>query len=261
MISVLRNRSRRVADTCLAAAWVINGLLLAGGFVFVYRFSASRDVIQRVEHSFAAGEWRTNSNYDGGTYFLCMLTNIAAAVGAGTLLAALVGLVSGGPRFRSTRMWLLFTAVVAGWLGLGVAWPEIYWLGQERRISAVLASAETTVRDLNAHWPRDDGELRSVGQFLAYPKGRPATLLALGAARFPDSNLCFSAIERSGNDVMRFYLTGDESDAWLEWRGDDSVPDSFKGGLDTRYVVERQRRLAPRWFLVRYRAAGLVTGD
>src|SRR4029079_7663159 len=171
---------RKFASWLFATAWTINWLLLVAGFVFVYRFGESRDVIERVRHALASGYWRTDAVDANATYLLCIVAIALMAAALFTLIAGVVSLLGGGPRFRSIRMWLIFTALVAGWLGLVVSWPEIYWRGQQRRVAAVLATAESTVRDLNVHWPQEEGELPAIGAFLAYPKGHPATLMALG---------------------------------------------------------------------------------
>jgi hypothetical protein len=92
-----------------------------------------------------------------------------------------------------------------------------------------------------------------VGPYLAYPKGGPTTILPLHWITFPDTSLRFSAIERTADGAIRFQLAGSEAGAWLEWRADDRAPMPFKSGLDMHYNVGRQQRLAPRWFLVRYR--------
>ena len=96
--------------------------------------------------------------------------------------------------------------------------------------------------------------MEEVGPFLAYPKGNPTTVLPLQTITFPNTKLQFSAIERTKDGTIRFELSGKERGAWLEWRADDNAPAAFVGGLETSYNVTRQERLAPRWFLVRYRA-------
>jgi hypothetical protein len=153
----------------------------------------------------------------------------------------------------------LFIAIASGWLGLFAAWPEIYWRGQQNRVDGSLQAFAALAEKLSADWPRRDGEIEGVGAFLAYPQDDPATLLFLGMATVPNSAVRISAVERSAGGVLRFELAASEAGAWLEWHPDGGPPGSFVGGLETSYAVARYEQLAPRWFLVRYRAAIQIT--
>jgi hypothetical protein len=93
-----------------------------------------------------------------------------------------------------------------------------------------------------------------------YPSSAPTALLPLSGPVFPSTTMPFSAVERTGDDAMRFELAGSEVGAWLEWRRDSSEPQAFVGGLETHYEVARFARLAPHWFLVRYRANLAASG-
>jgi hypothetical protein len=187
---------------------------------------------------------------------LAATTLVAVSVVAGmTLLGMFLGLFIGQRRFRTLRTWLLFTFLVCGWLGFVMTGPDIHWYGQQRRMAAVLAPVESMAQRLNATWPNEDGDLPEIGPYLAYPKGAPTLVLPLQWIHFPDTNLRFSAIERTTSGVIRFELTGSEAGAWLEWRADDHAPGPFKSGLETHYNVGRHARLAPHWFLVRYQLA------
>ena len=122
----------------------------------------------------------------------------------------------------------------------------------------MLPAAEALVDSLRGHWPKVESELPEWGPFLAYPVSAPAVLLPLRNVTFPKTEMRFSAVERSGDEAMRFELAGAETGAWLEWRGRGSEPRSFVGGLDTKYELTKVARVAPEWFLVRYRAVGLA---
>lgn len=248
---------KKVASALLAAGLVVNGLLLVAGVGFVYLFGQSRDVVERVQHALATGDWRTGASSDAGTYFLCVAVIVATVIALLTLVVAFISLFVGESRFRSLRMWLVFTALVAGWIGLVSGWPEIYWNGQQRRVRPVLAEAESMLSELNADWPTEDGERPGLGPFQAYPMyspvETPTMLMLLREGRFAGTTIRFSGVERTRNEnVVRFQLAGDEASAWLERRDDDSVPQSFVGGLNTHYTLRRYQRLAPRWYLVRY---------
>jgi hypothetical protein len=144
--------------------------------------------------------------------------------------------------------------MVGGWLGLVVGWPEVYWHGQLTRVAAALPQIDKMATKLAANWPRSDGELTQIGSFLAYPKSDPRSLLLLGIAIIPGTDLQFSAVERSADGTIRFELSGRETGAWVELRNDDNDPQAFVGGLETSYRVARWQRLSARWFLVRYRS-------
>lgn len=243
--------ARRMANVGLMFCWTMNAVLLVSAFVWVYRDGQSRSIIERAQNLVSFQQALETS---GAAQPLWMIL-VAAAVAGLTLVGMFCGLFLGAGPFRSVRMWLVFMAMTAGWLGLVVSWPEVYWSGQRQRMSAMLSPAEELARKLKANWPVEDGFMEEVGPFLAYPKGNPTTLLPLQYITFPNTAIQFSAIERSKDGAIRFELSGKEQGAWLEWRADDDPPAAFVGGLETSYNVARQQQLAPRWFLVRYRAS------
>jgi hypothetical protein len=248
---------RRLAHRTLAITWIVNALLLVTAFVWVYTDGQSRSMMERLIRKASFQESisfaRVYDSLQAGEAIFFLV--FAAAIALLTLFAMFGGLFIGGSWFRSMRTWLLFTALVAGWLGFIASWPDVYWSGQQRRVAPVLAEAEKMARYLDAHWPVEDGELAGVGPFLAYPKGAPTVLLPLRWISFPDTDMRFSAVENSIDGTIRFELAGDETGAWLEWRRDELAPGDFTGGLETRYQVGRAQQLAPHWYLVRYNAA------
>jgi hypothetical protein len=237
-------------------AWGINLALLLAAFLWIYCDGRSLQYVETLFRKIGSGELLSAADI-GNPRFLSggrvLLMGLVLVVG--TLIATFVSLLVGPPRFRTLRWWLVFVGLVSGWLGLWAGWPEIYWRGQQRRVGAGLDAVATLARNLQSNWPRDDGEIAGLGAFLAYPKDAPATLLFLGEAVVPNSALRISAVERTGNGILRFELTSGETGAWLEWRLDGGPPNSFVGGLETSYTAGRYRQLAPNWFLVRYRAA------
>jgi hypothetical protein len=249
----------RVAFGVLTSAWLVNAMLLIGMVAWMYfdgRSSNAIDVLQEnVGRRTEALDSMTRSAQSTSNAVVVLVA--ASAVAGCTLLTMLVGLFVGPRRFRSIRAWLLFTMLVGGWLGTVIAGPEIYWLGQQRRMARVLAPVESVAQQLDANWPVEDGDMPGIGPYLAYPKGAPTLVLPLKWISFPNTDLRFAAVERSNNGVVRFELTGSESGAWLEWRADDRPPQPFKSGLEMRYNVSRQQRLAPHWYLVHYRLASI----
>lgn len=247
----------RLVRSALAAAWIGNVGLLIAGFAWVSLCGRSIETIEQVQSLLLVGEGgaaaaiRNPSRIDRGAT-AAIRALIAAAV---SMLAMFAGLLAGTKHFRNLRMWLAFTAVACGWLGLATIWPQVHWWGQRMRVGADFAPFAELVRSLHSDWPADDGEHPALGMFIAYPQGEQRTMLMLYNTSIAGSKQTISAIERTGPDVIRFELAGDERGAWLEWRADDSAPEPFTSVLSGAYAVQRAERLAPHWFLVRYRAA------
>jgi hypothetical protein len=244
----------RVAFGVLTSAWLVNALLIVGAIAWIYLDGRSSSVLDILHEKIGFGTELVDATARSAEVRAkASLTLIATICVAGcTLLAMFIGLFIGPPRFRSIRAWLLFTMFVGGWLGTAIAGPEIYWLGQQRRLAGVLAPVETLARQLSANWPVEDGDLPSIGPYLAYPKRLPTCLLPLRFVEFPETNLKFSAVERTIDGTIRFELAGDELGGWLEWRADDFEPSTFVGGLEAKHTKTRSVALAPRWYLVRY---------
>jgi hypothetical protein len=253
---------RVIGRLTVGFVWAANIALLVAGFVWVYCWGESRGVLELVQRAFALGGAnptfivRDPAQLESGVRFVA-----GVAVFIGCSLPVMLGSLLLGPRrFRTTRMWLVFTGLACGWLGFVMTWPAVYWIGQQHRVSGLVSKAEATLSSLQSHWPTMDGELPELGPFLAYPSSGPTALLPLSGATFPNTRVPFSAVERTGDDVMRFELGGSEVGAWLEWRRDASEPRAFVGGLETHYEVASFARLAPHWFLVRYRANLAASG-
>jgi len=252
----------RVGDGVLTSAWLVNALLLIGIVAWIYFDGRSSNAMGVLQETIGRRtQWLDSMTRSVRARADAIKTLIVTAGVAGcTVLAMFIGLFIGPRRFRSVRAWLLFMLLVSGWLGTVIAGPEIYWLGQQRRMRRVLAPVETMAQQLNANWPVEDGDMPGIGPYLAYPKGRPTLVLPLKWIAFPDTSLRFSAVERSTDGVIRFELTGNEAGAWLEWRADDRPPKTFKNGLEMYYNVSRHQRLATHWYLVRYRQVVLGHG-
>jgi hypothetical protein len=250
----LRRRSIQLAITL---AWVVDVSLLAGAYSWIFFAGRSIHTIESFlfHLRYLRGRPRWIGIFPGqqNSYDDATLLRISMIIAAVTLLFMLFSLVVGRSRFRTLRMWLLFTAIVGAWLGLLVGWPEIYWLGQQRRVRPAVRFANEVVEELKHSWPTDDGTSPSIGQFHAYPIGNPRTLLLLSQNEFPGTSLRIASVERSLGGPIRFELGGDELGAWLEWRPDNRRPASFVSGLNTMFVLERSASLAPHWFLVRYK--------
>jgi hypothetical protein len=169
-------------------------------------------------------------------------------VGAITLFGIFVALFVGAARHRSLRSWFAYTLLVAAWLMLLVAWPEIAWQGQRLRSWSRLGQFDALAGSLRDDWPVDDGNRLTLGSYMAYPKGKPRALLTLKSGSTP----AISAVERTDDGALRFELRGAEPGTWLEWQPAESVPHDFTGGLDQEYRVQRYSPLGHGWYLVRY---------
>jgi hypothetical protein len=257
-VADVRSRLRWMARVAVGGAWLANIGLLIVAAVWIFGCGESRGVVELLKyelgHAAPQVVVRDPSRIGVGVKVALAAGGIAACAWV-VMLGSLFG---GSVRFRALRVWFVLMGVTCGWLGLVVGWQSVYWFGQQQRMKAVVPAATELVEKLKINWPSADSALPSIGPFLAYPLNGPTALLPLSEATFPKSGARFSAVERTGDGVMRFELAGSEAGAWLEWRGDGSEPAAFVGGLSTEYVVAQVARLAPEWFLVRYRAAGLV---
>jgi hypothetical protein len=252
--TVANDNRRSIAYYAVIVSWAVNITLLIAAVAWIFFSGTSVRTIQQVERDL--GTVRPPIAFEMDDYARkstsVTVVELAALIAEGTLIIMLASLFIGGARFRTMRMWLLLTTIGCGWLGIIVAWPEIYWRGQQHRVTAVIQSAEIVAKELQANWPRDDGDTPDLGTFQAYPVGDPTTLVPLRGTTFPDTSQQFTLVDRSADGAIRFRLGGSELGAWLEWRPNDSEPTSFVGGLRTSYSVTRTTRLAPHWFLVRY---------
>ncbi|WP_145106621.1 hypothetical protein [Botrimarina mediterranea] len=217
-------------------------MLLVVGAVWLWSSPASYQTVERLALS-SPGGLRTATDW---------WVAIGVVLAAATLLATAWGLLRGSPRQRSIAGYLTFTALVGGWLALVTGWEAVYDWGQARRVLADLPAFEAVAQRLDADWPTDDGTAEGFGPFMAYPKGRPTCLLLLGQAKPPGGSLQVSAVERS-DGAVRFELSGAERPAWVVWRAEDAPAAAFASGLGGEYAVASQRRLAPHWWLVRYK--------
>lgn len=234
-------------------ALVLNALLLITGVVWLWSYPTSYRTVERLTLSTpgalsAASDW---------VIALCLVGAVW------TLLVTAWGLLKGSGRQRSIAAYLMFTALIGGWLALATEWEAVYGWGQARRVLADLHTFEAVAEQLDANWPADDGSTGDFGPYMAYPKGKPTCLLMLGKAKPPGGSLLVSAVERS-DGAIRFELSGAERPVWVVWRADDTPATAFTSGLGGEYAVASQQRLAPHWRLVRYtlmRASPDAVGD
>jgi hypothetical protein len=153
---------------------------------------------------------------------------------------------------RSVRQWLAIITVIALWCSFAVHLDTITWQGKRVRFATRIDQLEAIVDPLRKQWPLRDGELPSIGPFMAYPFGRPTTLVLLQAPRVADQSVYVSAIERCGRGAIKLQLTGNDGDAWAEWHPPGSRPSSFVGGLADQHELTNASIIGDGWYLVRY---------
>ncbi|TWT43563.1 hypothetical protein KOR42_44430 [Thalassoglobus neptunius] len=147
-------------------------------------------------------------------------------------------------------------AIGIGWLLLGVNWDVIRLRGQSMELARHVEGVSEFARQLEEEWPDQDGEIEGFGAFLGYPYGTPRTLLMLGEACVPKTELRIAAVERTPGESIRFQLSGGSSDVWFEWRVVENAPASFAGGLQQNYSPKASFMVADKLFLVRYALSG-----
>ncbi len=171
------------------------------------------------------------------------------------------GLVAGAGVHRGVRAWLAVTLVLAGWMTLFKTWQEITWWGQAWRLRGSITEFDKLAQKLLADWPANDGEIIGLGPFMAYPIGKPRTLMFMATPQVPGTALAVSTIERSEADDLHFKLAGNEEGVWIVRHSGVDEPHSFFSGLEGQYIPVKFRRLKPGWFLVRYIYVPIVSSE
>lgn len=245
----------RLIRWMLALAWTTNVAILVAAAIWIFSDGRSLKSIELVGREIGSLSLLQTPR---ATPRLPVAVNVAKAgvlLALGTLAVVFGGLFFGTQFFRGLRQWLLFVTLICAWLGLLTTWPELYWYGQQVRLRRHVQAYNAFASELQTDWPRQDGEMPEMGPYLAYPIGEPTMLLFLGAGMIPNTPIRIAAIERPSDEAMHFELAGAEIGACLAWRLDDSPPTAYLGGLDTENQIVRYARLAPNWYLVRYKTS------
>ncbi|MEZ6088666.1 MAG: hypothetical protein R3C05_11695 [Pirellulaceae bacterium] len=162
-----------------------------------------------------------------------------------------------GLQSRSIASLLAITTTIAVWCGLAINYPSLAWQGKRLRVAIQVQQLEHFVQPLRDEWPRVDGELPEIGPFMAYPFGRPITLILLEPPALSGTGLCVSAIERGADGSIRLQLSSIGHDDWAQWHPVGSRPKSFVGGLGNTYDLQSTTPLARGWYLVRYNSRSI----
>ncbi|WP_404307255.1 hypothetical protein [Neorhodopirellula lusitana] len=165
-------------------------------------------------------------------------------------------------RLRSIASMLAITTVVAIWCSVASNHNSIAWQGKRVRLASEVEKLESIAAPLRRDWPERDGELENGSPFMAYPFGKPTTLILLDAPRIASGRLCIRAVELSELGAIKLQLSGPRYDDWAEWHPPGSQPESFVGGLYDRHDIESAASIGQGWFLVRYHSPKQVpSGD
>ena len=242
--------------------WLVNAaalLLLAGWIVWDARFSATWDHLE-----FQVGWTQDGSDLDEFANSLAARWKIIAlgimmVVATASLGMLTFGMTMGARGHRQLSSWMVVLSLACCWLGLINGWDELIWSGKRLRIDSHVAAFQPIAESLNQDWPKVDGERDSLGPFMAYPAGKPKTLILLTTPPMVQPGPTFSSVERSDAGGIRFQLSGDERGVWLEWHPTGNQPESFVGGLLEPHHLTRSVSLGDGWFLARYDQAAMAS--
>ncbi|MCA9176120.1 MAG: hypothetical protein KDB14_16655 [Planctomycetales bacterium] len=177
---------------------------------------------------------------------------VVVVLGLATLQGGwlLSGVWLGDVEFRRLKSLAILVGLVSLWLGNVLNLDAIAWQGRRWRVLPYVAAAERIVAPLKTAWPQEDGDTAEVGPFMAYPVGRPQTLILLTPPQLADGPHV-PAIERSSTGALRLELHDVGGHDWLEWHPQ-GRPVSHIGGLLEHRELTRVTALGENWFLVRY---------
>lgn len=161
-------------------------------------------------------------------------------------------------RHLSLRTMLGVVTLIAAWCGLAVNYSAVSMRAKGIRVAWELNELEALAAPLRKQWPDYDGDLPNLGPFMAYPFGRPSTLILLNPRSIAEGKLTVSTVERDGSGAIRLLLgsetSGTDYGDWVEWHPAGSLPSSFVGGLDDFHALRTSVALGNGWYLVRYGA-------
>lgn len=173
-------------------------------------------------------------------------------------LLAMFHHVSINHKLVALRSLLGLTTIFAVWCSFAVNYSSVSMRAKGVRIVWNMQELESLASPLRNEWPQVDGELPSFGRFMAYPFGRPTTLLLLKPPVVSRGELSISTVERDVSGAIKFLLgsetSGTDYGDWVEWHPQGSVPQTFVGGLNDPHELRSSIELGSGWFLVRYEA-------
>lgn len=192
-------------------------------------------------------------NWSQWTWQECVFTILLGFAAASFGVMGL-SFIFGGKDCRRPKTMLAIATLLGCWLGLAVNSSEFNWQGKRWRLRNLGATLDPVVADLTKRWPGDDGERPVLGPFMAYPIGKPTTLLLLKPPQVSDNGILINAVERVHDGAIKFGLAGREPGDWLEWHPTASQPASHVGGLVEPFELKRLTKISEHWYLVRYKS-------
>lgn len=181
---------------------------------------------------------------------------LIAILAVGSLLGLLVQFFARSSpvtQHRSLAQLLAVVTLAGFWFALATHVDSIAWQGKRARFALRVEGLERIVAPLREEWPERDGELPAIGTFMAYPFGRPTTLVLLQAPSVAKQSVYVSAIELQ-DGAIKLQLTGTDGGDWAEWHPPKSRPSSFVGGLSDPHEMETATPIGRGWYLVRYQS-------
>ena len=179
-------------------------------------------------------------------------TIVVALASLITLLTATLGRRPQSQNTRSVRSLLAITAMVALWCSLAIHYDVIAWQAKRIRFACRVDELESIVAPLRVDWPTTDGELPTIGPYMAYPFGRPTSLVLLHSPRLASETVYVSAVERGSDGSIKLQLAGVDGGDWAEWHPPQGRPQSFVGGLLDAHELQAVCSIGSGWYLVRY---------
>jgi hypothetical protein len=260
--TALREKLRKwfVSRGVVRACWIVNGLLLVATLIWILRdgqFAAGLAAFQMHVSAFV-GEKSPLAVVPPLMWSRVDALWVILFCGTISMTIIIVGLAVGSGIHRGTRAWLMLMLLVAGWLTLITAWPEIAWRGQVWRVRGSVSQFAELTQKLTANWPQSDGQTSELGGFMAYPIGNPRTLMLLTMPQVPGSAINISTVERGDDGTWHFQLAGNDEGAWVVFDNQDDSPQPFFSGLEGEYLPRKYATLVPGWFLVQYQYAPIL---
>ncbi|MCC9656184.1 hypothetical protein [Rhodopirellula halodulae] len=240
-----RRHQRRAGWSWL---WLAQAISLLGLAIW----AALDPLFSKVSRLSAWQTWQVGLNH-----WRVPLLVLIAALAIGSLLLLLVRFLARSNqrmRSRSLAQLLAITTLAAAWCGMLIHLDSIAWQGKRIRFVARVDQLEAIAAPLRTDWPQQDGEVSQVGPFMAYPFGRPKTLVLLQAPRVTERAVYVSSIERGDDGSIKLQLTGTDGGDWAEWHPEGSRPKSFVDGLFELHRLDFATPIGRGWYLVRYQS-------
>ncbi|MCR9295660.1 MAG: hypothetical protein NXI32_23320 [bacterium] len=185
--------------------------------------------------------------------FLCLLMSGILWFAILCVAVSVSALFWANGAYRSIRYIGLLCILFALWLSIYVQWEQIAWLGHRHRASVTVKRLMPLAQQLSQEWPKYDGQSEHLGPFMAYPNGRPSTLILLTPMSLGHDGVRLAAVDRDKDGTLRFELSRGDESLWLEWSPQNRVrKTSFVDGVGGSYRQQRTIAIDRNWTVARY---------